>query len=67
MAIEPETGLVTDCDLTAAATSDAIRAPDLIENEPAGTEIVGDSAYGSVELRDHLEKTCAHDRPLNAR
>lgn len=56
VAVEPETGLVTDCDLTAGTTSDAATAPDLIDNEPAGTEVLGDSAYGSGELRDHLEK-----------
>ncbi len=56
VAIEPETGLVTDCDLTAGTTSDATLAPDLIDHEPEGTEILGDSAYGSGELRDHLEK-----------
>ncbi len=56
VAIEPETGLVTDCDLTAGTTSDAAAAPDLIDHEPEGTEVLGDSAYGSGELRDHLEK-----------
>ena len=56
VAIEPDTGLVTDCDLTAGTTSDADAAPGLIGDEPAGTEVLGDSAYGSGELRDHLEK-----------
>jgi IS5 family transposase len=54
---EPDTGLVTECDLTPGTTSDAEAAPDLIENEPAGTEVLGDSAYGTGALRDHLDKT----------
>jgi hypothetical protein len=44
VAIEPETGLVTDCDLTAGTTSDADAAPRLIGDEPVGTEVLGDSA-----------------------
>jgi len=57
VATEPETGLVTDCDLTPGNTSDAEAAPGLVDHEPAGTEILGDSAYGTGELRDHLEAT----------
>jgi hypothetical protein len=57
VATEPDTGLVTDCDLTAGTTSDAEVAPDLVDDEPAGTEVLGDSAYGTGELRDHLEAT----------
>ncbi len=56
VAVEPETGLVTDCNVTAGTTSDAAAAPDLIDREPEGTEVLGDSAYGSGELRDHLDK-----------
>jgi transposase len=56
VAIEPETGLVTDCDLTAGTTSDAATAPDLIDHEPPGTEVLGDSAYSAGEFRDHLAK-----------
>lgn len=55
VATEPDTGLVTDCDLTPGTTSDAQAAPGLIDEEPAGTEVLGDSAYGSGEFRDHLE------------
>jgi hypothetical protein len=49
---EPETGLVTDCELTAGNIGDAAAAPGLIDDEPAGTEILGDCAYGSGEFRD---------------
>ncbi len=55
VATEPDTGLVTDCDLTSANTSDAAAAPGIIDNEPEGTEVLGDSAYGTGEFRDHLE------------
>ncbi len=57
VATEPETGLVTDCDLTPGTTPDAEAAPGLIDDEAAGTEVVGDSAYGTGELRDHLHTT----------
>ncbi len=54
---EPETGLVTDCELTPGNTPDGEAAPGLVDHEPAGTEVLGDSAYGTGELRDHLEAT----------
>ena len=57
VAVEPETGLVTDCDLTAGTMGDADAAAGLIETEPEGTEILADSAYGTGELRDHLADT----------
>lgn len=56
VATEPDTGLVTDCDLTPGTAPDATAAPGLLEDEPAGTEILGDSAYGTGALRDHLER-----------
>lgn len=51
---EPDTGLVTNCDLTPGNTGDADTAPGLLEGEPEGTEVLGDSAYGTGELRAHL-------------
>ena len=57
IAAEPETGLVTDCDLTPGNTGDAEAAAGLVDDEPEGTEVLGDSAYGSGELRDHLAST----------
>jgi IS5 family transposase len=54
VAAEPDTGLVTDVDLTAGNVGDAEAAPDLIDTEPAGTEVLGDSAYGAGEFRAHL-------------
>ena len=54
VATEPDTGLITDVELTAGNVSDAEIAPELIDDEPAGTEVLGDSAYGAGEFRDHL-------------
>jgi IS5 family transposase len=54
IAVEPETGVVTACDLTAGNVGDAQAAPSLLEGEPAGTEVLGDSAYGAGAFREHL-------------
>jgi Transposase DDE domain len=35
--------------------SDADAAPALIEDEPPGTEVLGDAAYSAGDLRSHLE------------
>ena len=55
VAAEPETGLVTATDLGPGNTGDAEAAPFLIEDEPAGTEVLGDTAYSAGEFRKHLE------------
>jgi IS5 family transposase len=55
VAAEPDTGLVTACDLGAGNAGDADAAPGLIVDEPAGTEVLGDSAYSAGEFRAHLE------------
>ena len=52
--IEPDTGLITASDLTPGNVGDAEAAVALIEEEPAGTEVLADSAYGSGELRRSL-------------
>lgn len=54
IAAEPETGLITACDIGAGNAGDTGAAPDLIATEPAGTEILGDSAYSAGEFRNHL-------------
>ncbi len=56
VAAEPETGLVTACDLGAGNVGDSQAAPGLIAEEPAGTEVLGDSAYSAGEFRDHLDE-----------
>ncbi len=55
IAVEPDTGLITATKLTAGNVGDAAAAPDLIADEPEGTEVLGDSAYGAGEFRDHLQ------------
>ena len=55
VAVEPETGLVTEAVLTPANTSDAEVAPELLEEEEPGVEVLGDSAYGSGHLRAGLD------------
>lgn len=55
VAAEPETGLITNSDLGPGNVGDTAAAPGLVEDEPAGTEILGDSAYSAGEFREHLE------------
>jgi Transposase DDE domain/Transposase domain (DUF772) len=55
VAVEPETGLVTDCDLGSGTASDAEAAPGLIDGDPEAGTVLGDSAYGSGALRAHLQ------------
>ncbi len=54
VAAEPDTGLVTACDIGPGNAGDSEAAPDLIADEPAGTEVLGDSAYSAGEFRAHL-------------
>lgn len=54
IAVEPETGVVTACELTAGNVGDAQAAPQLVDQEPPGLEVLGDSAYGAGAFRDHL-------------
>ena len=54
VAAEPETGLITACDVGPGNVGDTDAAPDLIANEPAGTEILGDTGYSAGEFRAHL-------------
>lgn len=59
LAVEPDTGLVTDCALTKAAgqdTHDAVVGVQLLENEPGTVEVLGDSAYGTGDARAKLQE-----------
>lgn len=56
IAVEPDTGIITATDLTAGNVGDAQAAPELIADEEPGTEVLGDSAYGAGEFRDHLNQ-----------
>jgi IS5 family transposase len=54
IAVEPETGLVTACELTAGDVGDAQAAPGLLRAEPEDIEVLGDSAYGAGAFRAEL-------------
>jgi IS5 family transposase len=52
--VEPDTGIITACELTAGNIGDAQAAPGLLAGETGPVEVLGDSAYGSGEFRQHL-------------
>jgi hypothetical protein len=54
LAVEPESGLVTECALTAATASDGPAGVGLLANEQPGLEVLGDSAYGGGATRAAL-------------
>ncbi len=56
LAAEPETGLVTECALTAANAADGPTGVELLDGEEPGLEVLGDSAYGGGETRAALTK-----------
>jgi hypothetical protein len=60
VAIEPDTGLVTECALTPGNTTDGSTAIGLVAREAPGLEIYGDSAYGSGPTRAAL-RAAGHD------
>lgn len=54
LAVEPETGLITGVELTPANAGDGPVGVGLLDGEPAGLQILGDSAYGSGQVRADL-------------
>jgi IS5 family transposase len=57
IAIEPDTGLITDCVLTKASgvdTHDAAVGPTLLDDEPDPVQVLADSAYGTGQARADL-------------
>lgn len=70
VAIEPDTGIITDCALTKASGATADGSPvsepavglDLLEREREPVTVLGDSAYGSGEFRDELTHRGHTDR-----
>jgi transposase len=57
VAIEPDTGIITDCALTKASgtgSGDAAVGIELLAGEPGPVTVLADSAYGSGELRAAL-------------
>jgi IS5 family transposase len=57
LAAEPETGLVTECALTAANVADGPTGLELLAGEEPGLEVLGDSGYGSGATRAALTAT----------
>ena len=57
VAVEPDTGIITDCQLTKASgsdNSDAAVGPSLLHTETSPVEVLADSAYGSGDARAEL-------------
>ena len=62
IAVEPDTGVITACDLTPANAGDGPAGVGLLADEPAGLEVLADSAYGSGDTLAELD--AAGHRPV---
>jgi IS5 family transposase len=65
VAIEPDTGIITDCALTKASGTDSHEAQiglDLLDGEDGPVTVLGDSAYGTGEFRNELGERAHTDR-----
>jgi IS5 family transposase len=54
VAIEPDTGIITDCGVRQASGADnheAVVGLELLEGEDRGLQVLGDSAYGTAQAR----------------
>jgi IS5 family transposase len=60
IAVEPDTGLVTDCALTPGDVTDGAAGIALLDSETERLEIYADSAYGSGETRAEIRRR-GHD------
>ena len=56
IAVEPETGLVTACELTSGSVSDGQAAARLLAGEAGGLQVFADSAYASGDHRAQLQQ-----------
>jgi hypothetical protein len=57
LAVEPDTGIITDCTLTKASgadSHDAVVGVGLLDGEQEPVEVLGDSAYGTGQARADL-------------
>lgn len=54
IAVEPDTGIITACDLTPANTGDGAVGVALVAGEDPGIVVLADSAYGSGQVRADL-------------
>src|SRR4029077_20421775 len=65
LAIEPDTGIITDCALTKATGADNHEAAvglELLDGEDSPVTVLADSAYGSGEFRAELAERGHTDR-----
>lgn len=65
VAVEPDTGIITDCALTKASGTDnheAVIGLGLLDGEDEPVTVLADSAYGSGELRAELTERGHTDR-----
>jgi hypothetical protein len=58
--VEPDTGLIAACELTAGNVGDAHAGPGLLAGKTSPVEVLADSAYGSGEFRHHLAQHGHH-------
>ena len=56
LAVEPDTGIITAVELTAANAPDGAHGVALLNNEPPGLDVLADSAYGTGPALDALER-----------
>lgn len=56
LATEPETGIITAASVTPANAPDGPAGVALMQDEPAGREVLADSAYGSGATRSALQE-----------
>jgi IS5 family transposase len=63
VAAEPQSGLVTECALTAANLPDGPTGLELLADEPPGLEVLGDSGYGFGQTRAAL-RAAGHTRTI---
>jgi Transposase DDE domain len=63
IAPEPQTGLVTECALTAAGVPDGPTGIGLLAGEQPGLEVLGDSAYGGGATRAAL-RAAGHSQTI---
>lgn len=57
VAVEPDTGIITACDLTPANAGDGPTGVALLAGEEPGLDVLADSAYGSGQVRHDLDTT----------
>lgn len=61
--MEPDTGLITGCALTAGNTHDGVPVTDLLDAGTTPVEVLADSAYGSAATRTALADA-GHSSPV---